>query len=60
MLSLGTNKIITNTLLQSINYKALITVGYKDKMVSIEESKNSATQLPNDTLQIIEGSIYTF
>ncbi|WP_452598098.1 alpha/beta fold hydrolase [Pontimicrobium sp. MEBiC01747] len=55
MLGLGINKILTEKILQSIKHKTLITIGDKDKMVSLEESQKSATLLPNGTLQIIEN-----
>ena len=55
MLGLGKNKTLTDKRLQSIQRKTLITIGDKDKMVSIEESQKSASLLPNGTLQIIEG-----
>ncbi|WP_452602581.1 alpha/beta fold hydrolase [Pontimicrobium sp. MEBiC06410] len=55
MLGLGNNKILTEKVLQSIPHKILITIGDKDKMVSLEESQKSATLLPNGTLQIIEN-----
>lgn len=55
MLDLGKDKTLTDKILQSINNKTLIIIGDKDKMVSIEESQNSASLLPNGTLQIIEG-----
>jgi pimeloyl-ACP methyl ester carboxylesterase len=55
MLDLGKDKILTDKALQSIKHKTLITIGDKDKMVSIEESQKSASLLPNSSLQIIEG-----
>ncbi len=55
MLNLGNDKTLTNNTLQSIKHKTLITIGDKDKMVSTDESQNSASLLPNGTLQIIEG-----
>ncbi|WP_420570765.1 alpha/beta fold hydrolase [Kordia sp.] len=54
MLALASGKRLTNQDLQQINHKTLIGIGALDTMVSVEESENAATQLPNGTLQIID------
>ncbi|MFK8105160.1 MAG: alpha/beta fold hydrolase [Saprospiraceae bacterium] len=53
MYGLGTGKKITTTELEQIEQEVLIGIGSKDKMVSVEESKESATILPNGKLAIL-------
>ncbi|MFK7747834.1 MAG: alpha/beta fold hydrolase [Kordia sp.] len=55
MLALANGKRLTDADLQHIQHKVLIGIGSLDNMVTVEESKNAATQLPNGTLQIIEA-----
>lgn len=53
MLTLANGKKLTNIDLQQIPHKVLIGIGALDNMVSVEESENAATQLPNGSLKII-------
>ena len=55
MLALANGKRLTDSDLNQIQHKILIGIGSLDNMVTIEESENAATQLPNGTLQIIEN-----
>lgn len=54
MLALANGKRLTDADLNQIQHKVLIGIGSLDNMVTVEESENAATQLPNGTLQIIE------
>jgi pimeloyl-ACP methyl ester carboxylesterase len=54
MYGLGTGKKISEKELEEIKHEVLIGIGSKDRMVSIEESKESAQLLPNGKLEIIE------
>lgn len=53
MLVLSGEKRLTNEDLQQIPHEVFIGIGALDTMVTIEESENAATQLPNGTLKII-------
>lgn len=55
MLGLGMGKRLSSEDLEKIATEVLIGIGDKDRMVSIEESKESANILPNGYLKIIEG-----
>ena len=55
MLALASGKKLTNADLHQIQHKSLIGIGSLDNMVTLEESENAATQLPNATLKIIEN-----
>lgn len=55
MLGLGMGKRFSSDDLEKIDTEVLIGIGDKDRMVSIEESKESANILPNGQLKIIEG-----
>ncbi len=54
MLELGNGKRISTQELSQIEQEVLITIGSKDHMVSIEESKESADILPNGSLEILD------
>ena len=54
MYGLGTGSKLTSNELSNINHKVLIGIGGKDKMVSIDESKQSADILPQGELMLIE------
>jgi len=54
MLALANGNKLTDTDLQQIQHHVLIGVGTLDHMVSVEESENAATQLPNGILKVIE------
>ena len=54
MLDLGNGGKLSEQELSEIKHKTLIGIGDKDRMVSIEESKESAKILPNGQLEIIE------
>ena len=54
MFELGDGKKIAPKELEQIEHEVLIGIGSKDKMVSIEESEESANILPNGKLEIIE------
>ena len=56
MLALANGKKLTNEDLQHIQHDTLIGIGALDNMVTIEESENAATNLPNGTLQIVENT----
>ncbi len=53
MYGLATGKKITTAELEQIEQEVLIGIGSNDKMVSIEESKESARALPNGKLEIL-------
>ncbi|WP_046757702.1 alpha/beta fold hydrolase [Kordia jejudonensis] len=53
MLTLANGKKLTNDDLHQIPHNVLIGIGALDKMVTIEESENVTSQLPNGTLKII-------
>jgi len=55
MLNLGNGKALKDHDFNIIQNKVLITVGTEDNMVSIEESKHVANQIPNAGFQAIEG-----
>lgn len=55
MYGLGTGEKISKKELEEIKHEVLIGIGSKDRMVSIEESKESARILPNGRLEIIEN-----
>lgn len=55
MHGLGNGKKLTTKELAQIEHKVLIGIGSLDKMVTVEESSESSTILPNGQLQIIEG-----
>ncbi|AXG68486.1 tropinesterase [Kordia sp. SMS9] len=55
MLDLANGKKLTNSDLQEIQHKTLIAIGALDNMVTLEESENAATQLPNGTFKIVEN-----
>lgn len=55
MLALGAGEKLTMAELAQIKQQVLIGIGGADKMVSIEESQESSTVLPNGQLRIIEG-----
>ncbi|WP_298417135.1 alpha/beta hydrolase [uncultured Kordia sp.] len=55
MLDLANGKKLTNDDLHQIQHKTLIGIGSLDNMVSVAESENAATQLPNGILKIIEA-----
>ncbi|MBC8755592.1 alpha/beta hydrolase [Kordia sp. YSTF-M3] len=54
MLALANGKKLINDDLHQIQHKILIGIGALDTMVTIAESENAASQLPNATLRIIE------
>ena len=54
MLALANGKRLIDADLQDIQHKVLIGIGSLDNMVTVEESENAATQLPNGTLKIID------
>jgi pimeloyl-ACP methyl ester carboxylesterase len=54
MLALANGKKLTDDDLNQIQHKVLIGIGALDTMVTIGESENAATQLPNATLKIID------
>ncbi len=55
MLALANGKKLFNDDLQQIHHKILIGIGSLDNMVTIYESENAATQLPNGVVKIIEA-----
>lgn len=55
MLALANGKRLTDDDLQQIPHKTLIGIGALDNMVTASESKHAATQLPNGTVNILEG-----
>ncbi|WP_298513563.1 alpha/beta hydrolase [uncultured Kordia sp.] len=54
MLALANGKKLTNADLQQIPHKVLVGIGALDNMVTVAESENAATQLPNATLKVID------
>lgn len=54
MQELGNGKRISKQELSQITQEVHITIGSKDHMVSIEESKESADALPNGSLEILD------
>jgi pimeloyl-ACP methyl ester carboxylesterase len=55
MYELGSGAKLSKKDLEEIDHKVLIVIGSKDRMVSIEESKESARILPRGRLEIIEN-----
>lgn len=58
MISLGNSPIHSSENLKEINHKVMITVGDEDHMISIEESKWAAENLPNGSLKIFNGFVH--
>jgi pimeloyl-ACP methyl ester carboxylesterase len=56
MQRLASNPLLTEVTLATINTQTLIALGEKDDMVTIEESKTVAQQLPNATFKIIDNT----
>jgi len=54
MLALANGKKLTDDDLTQIQHKVLIGIGSLDTMVTIAESENAASQLPNASLRIID------
>ena len=59
MIDLGTNH-LTDEDFKLIKHKALISVGDKDTMVSVEESRHVAGQLTNGELHIFPETLHPF
>ncbi|MEM6684821.1 MAG: alpha/beta hydrolase [Bacteroidota bacterium] len=55
MLALADGKKLTDQDLLEIQHTVLIGIGALDTMVTVAESENAATQLPNGMLKILEG-----
>jgi len=55
MLALANGKKLTNGDLSQIQHKTLIGIGALDHMVTIAESENAASHVPNGTLKIMEN-----
>lgn len=55
MLELGDQPLLNASSLATIQQKVCIGIGSKDRMVSIEESQETANHLPNGTLHILKG-----
>ncbi|MEL7002295.1 MAG: alpha/beta fold hydrolase [Bacteroidota bacterium] len=55
MIALGNGEALNDHEFTSIQNQVLITVGTQDNMVSIEESRHIADQLPNSKFEAIEG-----
>ncbi len=55
MEGLGAGKSLKADELKEINHSVLIGIGSEDRMVGVEESKESANILPKGSLKIIEG-----
>ncbi|MEL7123257.1 MAG: alpha/beta hydrolase [Bacteroidota bacterium] len=58
MLGLANGEKLTEDELQSIDQEVLISIGTKDRMVSLEESQSTVNQLKNARLQVLEDFVH--
>ena len=58
--ALGNNPALTDEILRSIEVPVCIGIGALDKMVSVEESKHAASQIPNGKLLLLPETEHPF